>query len=67
MMLKILYVSANTVKTYSVIRYQEEATHQIEEFKADILLTATMLGIATHKKMIPKGTRITFSLEVITP
>lgn len=35
-MLKILYVSANTVKTYSIIRYWEEAT-QREEFKANIL------------------------------
>lgn len=54
MMLKILYVSANTVKTYSVIRHWEEATHQIEEFKADILLTATILGIAMHRKWYPK-------------
>lgn len=36
-MLKIPYVSASTVKTYSVIRYWEEATHQIEELKANIL------------------------------
>lgn len=54
MMLKILYVSANTVKTYSVIRYWEEATHQREEFKANILLGATILAITTHKKLYPK-------------
>lgn len=50
MMLKIPYVSGNTVKTYSVIRYWEEATHQIVQFKANILLTATILGITTYKK-----------------
>lgn len=43
------------MKTYNVIRYWEEATHQIEEFKANILLTATILGITTHKKLWPKA------------